>query len=220
MKAELAKYYEVFQLPASAIEFIYKERLSILGLSLAHELVSNKHSFHLAKTFLPIRSEKENLLNYKETILGKIPKDIHKDIIQKRFESKIQFPVEELWFYPIILEYLQSDPNNICIIELLYEKLDVLYSIRRLEDDGIFYAFYKNEVYAVLNRFSSLEQISSASGLASSEHEIYIFTKTYSNKFFGQEKVKLNKQDLKELADNIQKIAVAAYDGESFILCE
>lgn len=216
------QHYLVAQLPLNMLDFLYQERLAALGLELSQTIISlnEKSRFSSVKTFVPKYVPRAKLLDGHYAIDFHIEKEIGKRMTQDRMKDGINSPTYSLWLQPTIHSYLQQNTNNVCVVECFYLKLDSPYSVPTFEKSNLSYSSYRDEMYIFLNNESSLEDISNAVGIASSLHEIYILTEHHLGSFFKKNNVVLSNEDLVELASNVQKIIVAAYDGVSFILYE
>lgn len=165
-------------------------------------------------TYLPIDVNEEEAKKFK--FGGKI-KASPESIIYKPGTIAVPIPNTNGCLVKIIQDFLDNGDGNLCIFE------DVT-SIPSdpgisLKDTRIF--IYQNEVYYVLfsKDADAKDRIDDTIWDSDSHwHFVCAMTSAPHDSCFFRNKKNINANDLKTLAESAKKIAIGAYDGESYLI--
>lgn len=212
-KSILGKYYKEVKLSTIASRFVQKRLVD--GLSFA-QMLSIDFSQGTIHTFVPIFISKDKLQNFENTIYGWLSQSELNLLTNQRIIEEIQNPEEYLWLYPMILEYLQQDPNHYCIIEDFYAKPN---ETIKLDKNLVNYIIYGNDIYIILSHKSSIAEIKKAFSWIIRGNLICYFVRVNQNniELFKKDKI-IQIDSLEDLVKRVEGVILSAYDDESYII--
>jgi hypothetical protein len=177
-------------------------------------LIINKINFHEG-TFFTILPSQANIKQMYEFSYGGIisPTCSASEIYQcNEGTSEMQILTMDSECSEFILRFMEKDIKNVAIIENYMLDSNML----RSHNKNIKSIAYKNDVYFILNKKNSIEEIYKTIRISSQVwHSLFILTKIKDERI-----INFNENLINEIFDNAEYIITGAYDEESYVFWE
>jgi len=205
------RFYKEVSLGKEALHFLTKKSLPY-GATLAKKVLDSVSFNHGQVTTVVPKELADQVLNRSvQEFDFSIYSSLESATKIRELESGDIDPIDRFWIFPMIQEFVQENSKRICIIE----DHELTVNDRFFKEwDGKIMVF-ENEVYHLLDGLS-IEKISETFGFVGSWTFICILT-SWPNENLVEKNV-LTMDTISDLAKLTEKIIIAAFDHEGYLV--